>query len=158
MNGIYNMSDAMNDLLDGTLDDIADLPTFEPFRPGAHRAMCSMELKEFQGHGQIPVVTLTLLETIELTTPLTEDEEPQVEGSQCNSAYFLDNEFGAGKFKALAVNFSEFAGSNKLRDIIEAVVEVEVIVVTSINYGKDDNKKKDMSKVYLDIKEIAVVT
>ena len=38
--------DALDNLLDATLDDLEDLPEFTPFKPGAHKVTASFEEKE----------------------------------------------------------------------------------------------------------------
>ena len=150
------MSD-MTSLLDGTLDDIDDLPEFKPFPAGAHRCRATFSLKDgIPNHeGSHPELELTLIETLEFADPQAGEPEnnPPKAGDKCSSLFFLDNEFGAGMFKKMAKPFGAALGLNSNRDIVEQVTDIEVIVITSL---KED--KKDPDKKYLNIKEIEVVS
>ena len=142
----------IDNILDGTLDDLADLPEFKPFPPGAHRVLASMELKKI---GDSPVVelTLTMQEVLELGEPMAEEDMPKA-GDTANTLFFMDNEIGVGKFKATAKVLAEGLGmeENSNREIIEAVTDVECVVHTSVRQDK-----KDKDKYYLDLKELKIV-
>jgi len=144
------MSD-MDSLLDATLDDLEDLPSFEPFWAGAHRVFATMEAKDIPGHSLTIELTLKLIETVELADAIEEGEENK-EGDTANTLYFLDNEIGQGKFKTMAANFAEFAGSKKLGDIVDAVKDVECVALTARTQDK-----KDKTRFYMDVKEIQLV-
>jgi len=143
------MNDQVNDLLDGTLDDIADLPSFEPFPSGAYRVLASFAVKPIKGHGLCPELSFKLLECLQLAE--TSDVPPN-EGSEASTLYMLDNEVGAGKFKKIAAKFVDFAGSRKNRDIIDAVKDVECVLLSSVTIDKNDSTRR-----YLDVIDITVV-
>lgn len=148
------MSD-LDNLLDATLDDLEDLPSFTPFPRGAHRVLASFEEKEING-AQCVELNLTMIETIEYSDPLTAEElakgKGTKEGDTCNTMYQLANKYGSGHFKAAAAVFGEHLGLTSLRDIVDQVTDIECIVITSLRPDKND---KD--KFYLDVKEIEVV-
>lgn len=141
------MSD-LDTLLDATLDDLEDLPTFTPFAAGAHRVLASLESKEINGKPCVEL-TLKLVEVMELVD--TNGTQPQP-GDTSNTLYFLDNEIGRGKFKAVASSFGEALGLSNLREIVEQVTDVECVIVNSVTTDKNDPDKK-----YLNIKELQVV-
>lgn len=145
------MSNEINidDLLDSTLDDLEDLPTFEPYHPGVHKVLISMESKTINNH---PTVTVDceLIETVELAEP-TKDIA-QVAGSKAGTMCMLDNEFGRGAFKLLAKPIGEALNINSPREVIEATKQLEVIIVTFIKLDKDDKTIRRMN-----IKELMVV-
>lgn len=141
------MSD-LDNLLDATLDDLEDLPSFAPFPAGAHKVSASFEAKEIANKPAIEL-TLTLIETIELADPAS--AAPKV-GDTCNTMFLLDNEYGRGNLKKCAASFKEALGLSSLRDVVDQVKEVECVAVTSIRVDKNDP-----DKLYLNIKEIAVV-
>jgi hypothetical protein len=143
--------DALDLLLDATLDDLDDLPSFEPFTPGAHRCLATMEAKTINSKPSVEL-TLKLIETMELADSNTPEEEQSKPDDVANTLFFMDNEIGQGKFKACAANFVELAGSAGLRAIVDAVKEVEVMVVTSITIDKNDKTRK-----YLNLIDIQVV-
>jgi len=145
------MSDSLDALLDATLDDLADLPSFAPFCAGAHRCLATMEAKEINSKPTVEL-TLKLIETMELADENLPEEERSKPDDVANTLFFMDNEIGQGKFKACATNFAELAGSGNLRTIVDTVKEIEVMVVTSVSIDK-----KDPTRKYLNLLEIQVV-
>lgn len=137
-------------LLDTTLDDIEDLPSFEPFVAGAHRCLVTFERKVIGDHPAIEV-TLKALECLEVADEGDAEKAPK-EGDSCNSAFMLDNEVGLGKFKEVAVPFAASLGVNTLRELSESVKDVECVVITNIRTDKNDK-----SRHYLNIKQIQVI-
>lgn len=149
MNDAMNedVTDDMDALLDMELDDIEDLPEFKPFPGGCYAVAATMEQKKIGEHSCIELA-LKLVSVQEMVDP---SEVPPAEGDEASVLYMLDNEFGLGKLKVVAKQFAEFAGSEKLRDIVNAVKDVQCMVITGIRKDKNDTSKK-----YMDIKEIAV--
>ena len=135
-------------ILDCVLDDLADLPEFAVFPAGAHKALVTMKEKEINKRPAVEI-TLEYVEALELADP--QEAVPAV-GTTSSASYLLDNEFGQGAFKAVALKFADFASSRNLREIVAAVKKVECLVVTTIR--KD---KSDATKLYLNIKDIEVV-
>ena len=143
------MSEDLNSLLDGTLDDIADLPEFKPFPPGAHKVLISLDLKEIN---KKPCVEMSLkaMGTLELADPTK--SEPIKEGDEASVLYFLDNEFGLGNLKKDCKPIGIALGTDVLREIIDGTKGMECVVLTS--YAKN---KSDPEKPYMNIKELQVV-
>ena len=135
-------------LLDSTLDDLEDLPSFTPFRPGAHSCRLTLGKKTISGHPTVEA-TFTLIETMELADS---QDEADKEGDSCSSAFFLDNEIGRGKFKALAKVLGEALGTVHNGEIVEQTTDMEVVLLSSIRLDKNDKTKE-----YLNIIEITVV-
>jgi hypothetical protein len=142
------MNTELDSLLDTTLDDIADLPSFEPFHPGAHKALATFSTKDINGKAAIEL-SFKLMETIELADTTMSPQDP---GSEASTMFLLGNEFGIGNLKKVAAPFAEAMGFTSIRDIVDGVKDVEVVVVTSVRTDKNDKDKK-----YLQVKEIAVV-
>ena len=142
------MTESINDLLDVKLDDLADLPSFKPFAPGAHRVLATFGTKEINGK---PAVTLdfTYLELVELAD---ENDEPSKEGDTANTMFMLDNEFGQGNLKLCAMPFCAALNLSTIREVIEQVKDVECVIISTVRKDKNDPDKK-----YLSIKEIDVV-
>ena len=141
------MSDIDN-ILDATLDDLEDLPESKPFPEGAHRALLTLTAKEVNSKPAIEAV-FKAVETVELAAP-TEDS-PVKEGDEANVLYFMDNEFGQGKFKKIAKVLGEALNASSIREVVENTQSVEVLVITT----KRANKKT--GDVYMDVKELQVV-
>lgn len=138
----------LDNLLDVTLDDLEDLPSFQPFAPGVHRVLASFEQKEINGKAAIEL-TFTMVEPMELADPSMEPPKP---GDTSNTMFLLDNEFGRGNLKKCSAPFSSALQLKTLRDVIEQVKDVECLVVTSIRTDKSDPDKK-----YLNVKDIQIV-
>lgn len=139
----------IDNLLDQTLDDIADLPEFKAFPPGTHKALVSFNTKEVNKHPSIEV-NCKLIETAELAEP-TRDEAPNP-GATASVLCMMDNEFGAGNFKALAKPIGEALGTGNLREIVDQTKDLECLIITT--YRKNDT---DKDKPYMNIKELYVV-
>ena len=137
----------LNTLLDSTLDDLADLPSFKPFSAGAHRVLATFELKDTMPNAVF--LNFTYLECLELANP--QDEEPK-EGDTANVMFMLDNEYGEGNFKKCAIPFAQALGFTSGREVISGVVDVECLITSSIRPDK-----KDPDKLYLQLKELQVV-
>jgi hypothetical protein len=145
----------IDNLLDGTLDDLADLPEFKPFPPGLHLCTVKMEVKEIGDKKHKAVeVSLTAKETLE--TPAGSDEVVSP-GQADKVLYFLthDNpkvaEIGQGQFKEMMKAFAEHFGAKSNRELMADANGAEVAVATSLRKDKNDPAKK-----YLKIDAIKV--
>jgi hypothetical protein len=143
-----HIMDALDTLLDGTLDDLADLPEFKPFPPGAHRCTVIFIRKEINKHPSVEV-GLKAIETVELANP-TEDT-PLTAGAEASVAYMLDNEIGQGQFKELMKAFAKEGENKKLSELMEDNRNAEVLVVTALRDNKDKTRK------FMNIKQISLV-
>lgn len=147
-------------LLDSTLDDLEDLPSFRAFSAGVHECKLTLEKKEINGKPTIEA-TLVMGNTVEYAEPLDAEFDPEEEGAvdrrnkagdKSNSLYFLDNAIGQGKFKALAAIIGAALDTAHLGTIVEQTTDMDVVAVTG-----EQTDKNDKSKIYLDIKEVQVV-
>lgn len=143
------MSLDLDALLDGTLDDLADLPEFKPFPAGTHRVSATIAPKDIGGRFAFEL-TCTMIEPLELADPT---EEPPKVGDTASSAYLMDNEFGQGAFKKIAAVFvSALQLENSKRAIVEGVKDIECVIVSTIRVDKKDPDKK-----YFAVKELQVI-
>ncbi len=138
----------LDSLLDSTLDDLADLPSYKPFPSGAHRCLASFAVKDISGRAAFEL-SFKLLETLEMANP---DDEASKEGDEASTMFIMDNEFAQGEFKKCAAPFAETLGFSTNREIMEGVQGVECVIITSIRIDK-----KDPDKRYMKVKEISVV-
>jgi hypothetical protein len=142
------MSD-LDNLLDATLDDLEDLPTYNTYPPGGHKVSATLEAKQINSKDAIEL-SFKYIEVVELEG--TDAVEPKA-GDESSTLFFLDNEYGRGNLKEALKAFLEFVGEGSTnRQIIEAVKDVECVILTS--YGKNKN---DPDKPYLNVKEIHVL-
>lgn len=131
---------SLDSLLDGTLDDLADLPEFKPFPAGAHKCLIDFiagkdaKKPSFQ-------VKLTAVETLEVDDGV----DPLVKGAQ--TSIFISflkkdgerNEFAEGVFKKIMSDLKEATGGTSNREIIESSKKMEYAVVVKVKKGKDAN-------------------
>jgi len=152
--------DDMDDLLDMVLDDIADLPEFRPFTPGAHQATLSLTRKKIGDHPAIEA-DFTLVETLEYAEPSDADydetdkdavDNRNKPGAKSSTAFMLDNEYGLGNLKKLAKPLAAALGVSKLSEIVDETTDIEVMIITKVRVDKKDPDKK-----YLDVTQLSVV-
>lgn len=156
--------DSLDALLDVSLDDIADLPSFDAFNPGAHKSTINWSFKSMEKtvdgvKKQVPHVELklTAIETLEMAEPNNpEVNTPPKAGDTCSTMYDLTNEFAMGALKKAVAALEEHFNTKNLKQIIVGSEGFEMVVVTKIRYGKDDQKKIDKSKKYLQVEAMIV--
>lgn len=143
------MSD-INDLLDGTLDDLADMPEFKVFPPGTHRATLTWDLAKTIGSDPKKYVEakLTAIETVEL--PSGSEDTPLERGTESTCLFDLTNEYAQGKIKEILKSLAEHYGAKSNRALFEESNGAEVLVVTSQRSNKEKTKK------YLEIVNLVV--
>lgn len=138
------MSEALNNLLDANLADLADLPEFGTFPAGSHKVTIKFEQKEVNNHPCIEL-QMTAIETLELSDP---NAAPLKAGDQGSVLYMMDNEFGQGNFKKMIKPLAEATGHSNLRAVMEAANGMEVEVITKIRQNKDKTQSyTDVTKV-----------
>lgn len=140
----------MDALLDGTLDDLADIPEFRTFPPGAHKVKFNWEQRVVNNHPAIEV-RLTAVETVELAKPADEENKALVGGEVGSVLYMLDNAIGQGKFKELMKSFAAHYGAKSNRELLTDAQGSEVLVVTDLHSNKEKTKS------YMDIVKLQVI-
>lgn len=143
------MTTEIDNLLDSTLDDLEDLPSFANYPPGVHKVLASLGMKEINGKKAVEL-SLKGIETIELVDAA--GTEAIKAGDESSMLFMLDNEFGRGKLKAVLAALADTIGSRNNREIIEGTKDVECLIVTSLRKDKNDPDKS-----YMNIKELQVV-
>jgi len=137
----------INSLLDGTLDDLADMPEFKPFPAGTHRVIFNLEYKIVNKHPSYEA-KMKAEETIELADAA---ETPLVKGAETSVLYMLDNEIGQGMFKKILASMAAKFGAMSNRDLIAEAKNLEVLVVTKTRANKEK------TQTYTDIVELQVL-
>lgn len=135
--------DETMDMLDETLDDLADMPETKPFTAGAHLA--SVKIKRNTKKAGAYVVEMTHKAVVELSNP--NDAEPK-EGDK--STIFIatkkkdgtTNEFGQGQLKLFLKPVGAMLGTNSINDCLAATKDgIDMIVVCGIR--KSNNEQYD---------------
>ena len=134
----------MDALLDGTLDDLKDMPEFKPFPKGAHRVVINIEQKKIDGWPAFEI-KLKALETVELADATV--DQPVESGAETSVAYFMAHEkdivaeLGQGKFKLIMASAADKFGAKSNRDLIADCQGAEALVATGLRDNKDKTKK-----------------
>jgi len=145
-------------LLDGTLDDLADAPTFAPYPIGTHKVNFTMEIKDFDktekdgSKGKVKKVVFDLvgIETVEL--PSGSDAAPIKAGDKTNMIFDLSNDYGQGDLKKVLAALSAKFGNKTNRELIEdAKSPLEALIITGQRSNRDDKSIK-----YTTLVEIAL--
>jgi len=138
------MSEVNFDLLDDTIDNLADLEAFEPLPEGSYRLANSWETKEINGKPAV-IQKLTVLEVLELASSTA---TPPEAGKSCDIAYILTrddgepNTVGQGQFKEQMTFFKEYVGGEKPREIMENSEGAEIIATLKVRANKKDPDQK----------------
>lgn len=150
--------DMLDQLLDGTLDDLADVPEYRNYPVGAHK----VKFKWTMGH-TIPTVfyktekgenTSELVKFIKLDTEAietieiaagAEDPRPLDVGAKANFLYDLKNELSQGNFKIVMQGLAEIHGAKSPRELIADSQDGEYVI--SVKHRKN----KDKTKTYVTI-------
>ncbi len=149
------MSD-IDSLLDGTLDDLADMPEFKPFPVGTHRCTIEFELKKV-GENLTPIMNIKAIETVELSN--TEDT-PVAVGDSTNVMYSFKkkdgtpNEIGQGQFKEIMKSLAATYGAKSNRELMEEAKGAEVLLTTKI---REDKRDPNDVKRYTDVVALQVI-
>jgi hypothetical protein len=141
----------INAMLDGTLDDLADLPEFKPYPAGTHVVTLKIVDKtgpkdRVNNHPGFEV-KMTAVETLELANS---DDTPLAAGAETGVLYLLDNPIGQGSFKKLLASAAESFGAKSNRELIADLQGATVVVVTRTR------QNKEKTQTYTDIVEMKV--
>lgn len=138
-------------LMEGTIDDIADLPEFKAFPAGTHLAAFNWEYKTINKHPTW-IMKLKAIETKEL--PADSKDQPCVAGDETGVNFMMDNEVGQGKWKEIMKVLAAKFGAKKNRELIEESQGCEALFVTKVRTKKDGDT---IVATYTDIVEMAIV-
>lgn len=145
------MTDAANfdidALLEGTLDDLADLPEFRPFNPGVYRMTLDWEFDKTKK--SVIYMKFKILETQEEVVP--QDGKPMEPGAETNVRLDLSNEFGQGRFKEIMAVAAARYGAKSNRELLAELKGNEILGATKHNVNKKDGK------VYTDLVEMQII-
>lgn len=135
----------LDSLLDGTLDDLADVPGYETFHPGAHRVTINWKRVEKKPAYSLG---LTLIDHAELNDA---NAVPQKPGTQTSVMFMLDNEYGQSAFRKVIASLGEHFGAGSNREIMEKSEGAECVAVTK------KRSNKDKSAEFTDIVTLMVI-
>lgn len=140
MNTETSSSIDLDSILDLTIDDLADMPEFKPFPPGAHQVTFDFSTKVVNEKAAVQF-DYTYVKALELV-----DSSPEAVVSKVgDTAQMLailknndgsKNEFSEGLIKMHALALRErFPGAN-VTQIFEAAKGAEIMIVTGLRENK----------------------
>lgn len=153
--------DSMDSLLDGTLDDLADIPEFRNYPIGVHRVKINWNLaktipgvfkikeQESSGLKTFIEMAMTAIETMEL--PAGSTEAPLEAGAKAQISFDLTNEYAQGKFKEILKALASHYGAKSNRELLVDSDGAEVAVVIK------HRASKDKTKTYVDVDTLTVI-
>ena len=134
---------SIDNLLDATLDDLADIPSIQIYPACVHKATISFKIDDKKSAVQ---VGFTYVEPLELSDPTAVAPEA---GSK-NGLYLglkkkdgTPNEYAQGSLKMIATAMKERFPGNSTREVLEAAEGAEVAIVTKVRYCKGQYEGKD---------------
>lgn len=141
------------EFLNGSLDDIEDLPAFAVFRSGAYvvnfpDGLVNKKIKSKDK--EKPAVELKCIckEVKELSHPEEADKAPKA-GDQGQFLFIVDNETGRGFLKMVLKAYGEKLGTKDVAQIKAAVKGTDALVV--VKWSED----KSAGKEYMNLSRIA---
>lgn len=141
---------SVDDLLDGTLDDLADLPEFGIYPVGAHKVKLHWDLNKEINKVKYVSLEFTGIETVEL--PAGSEASPISKDQKANTLFDLKNEWGQGAFKAVMASLAAHYGSKSNRELCKESEGAEALI--TVKHRKD---KKDTTKVYMQLDTLAII-
>lgn len=147
----YKMS--LDNILDATLDDLADMPSISLFPNGAHKV--KLEFKIDTKKSSV-MLTMHYVEPLELSDPT----QTAPSAGDKNTVFFnlkkkdgTANEYAQGALKAIVKPLQESFGGSTTTEVLENSKDAEVAVVTKIRLGKGEYEGKDS----IDIVKLQIV-
>ena len=138
------MTDVNFDLLDSSVEDLAELEGFAPIPAGTHRLAIGWETKDINGKPSV-ILKMEVLETLEMANT---NEEPPEAGKKADVAFMLlkdngePNTMGQGQLRSVIESLKETFEGSTTRETMEASEGAEVIATLKIRANKNDPDQK----------------
>jgi hypothetical protein len=137
------MTNSLDNILDATLDDLADMPSISLFPNGAHKVTLETKIDPVKVS---VMLTLTYVEPLELADPT----QTAPEKGDKNSIFFnlkkkdgTPNTYAQGALKEIVKVLQPTFGGSTTTEILTNSNGAEVAVVTKIRLGKGEYEGKD---------------
>ena len=134
---------SLDNILDATLDDLADMPSISLFPNGAHKVKLEFKIDTKKVSVQM---TMIYVEPLELADPT---QTAPAAGDK-NTVFFNlkkkdggANEYAQGALKEIVKPLQAQFGGSTTSEVLDAAKDAEVAVVTKIRVGKGEYEGKD---------------
>ena len=138
------MPDVNFDLLDSSVEDLAELEAFTPIPAGTHRLSIGWETKEINSKPSV-ILKMAVIETLEMAN--VNEEAPEA-GKKADVAFMLlkddgsDNTMGQGQLRSVIESLRETFEGDTTRETMEASEGAEVVATLKIRVNKNDPEQK----------------
>jgi len=140
--------DSVDDLFSSSLDDLADLPSFETPPAGSYILDVTTDVKEINDK-QAVEASFVVVETVELKDPAA---NPVAVGTKFSTAFMLNNEFGVGKLKDFLKPFAAHFDNNSIGELVRDEIK-DIRIACTVTNRKD---KEDPDKIYGGVKNVII--
>lgn len=153
-----NALDAIENLLDKEIDDLADLPEFKAPHTGIYRLTVTAVPKEIADKAAVEA-SFVVVDTIELADPTLEDSERSKPGDKFSVAFFLqdnegkDSELGFGRLKEFVKPFQAHYGTANLKQLILENLKEPTSIVAKVERKE---RRKEAGKFDARVSDITV--
>lgn len=138
----------LDSLFAASLDDIADLASFETPPKGAYIGSVTTSTKEINGKPAVEA-EFVVVETVELKDAA---DKAVASGTKFSTAFILGNAVSEGKLKQFLAPFAAHFGSNNIGQLVRDEIK-DVTISFTLKHRKD---KEDKEKFYPDVGNITV--
>lgn len=119
-------------LLEGNLDDLAQVPEYVTFPAGSHKVLITWEMPTKDRPTTIGL-KLSAVETLELNDS---SASPLVPGYMTTISFKMENQYGQSNYRKVITALSAHYGAGTNREIMEKSDGAECLVITSLRKGK----------------------
>ena len=150
------MVDNTASILDGTLDDLADLPGFKQPPTGAYGVGIVSVLEKKIGDHPAVEAKFSIKSVEEVTEQGIAEADMPIAGEEFNTIFILDNDTGSGFFKEFCKPLGEKLGIDPAakgyyRAVMEQCKGMDLLLVLKRTYNKDKDS------YYLNIKKMEIL-
>jgi len=144
---------SIDNLLDATLDDLADMPSIQMFPNGAHKVKLESKIDTKKQSVQL---TLHYIEPVEFADPTS---VAPAAGDKNTIFYNLKkkdgtaNEYAQGALKEVVKVLQETFGGSTTTEVLANSKDAEVVVLTKIRVGKGEYEGRDS----IDIVKVQII-
>lgn len=142
----------IDSLLDATLDDLAEVPEFRAYPPGAHKVVINWKMPTKEKPTTI-TLQLSAVETVELNNS---DDTPLAAGTMATVSFRMDNEYGQSAFRKIVASLAEHYGAGTNRELMEKSEGAECLVLTTLRTAKKTEQNPNPA-AFTQIAELKVV-
>lgn len=144
----------VEDLMDASIDALADLPAFIVPPQGHYKLSVSLERKVVNDKHCIEAA-LIVLETLELADST---QTPVETGTKCSQLFMMDNEWGQGGFKGFVTPIAAALNLKTIGESVEKIKNVQIAATLKHRVHKEDrNKPKEDQRVYANLQNVEVM-